>query len=51
MLYCEWWEKTLEEIEEDASECCLHEGRTCTICPYIDEKENNDNQNAENHSA
>lgn len=27
----------MEEIEEDAKEVCLHEGRTCTCCPYFRE--------------
>lgn len=35
MLYCKWWEKPLEDVEEDAQEVCLHEGRACTNCSYI----------------
>lgn len=35
--YCKWWDKSLEEVEEDAREVCLHEGRTCTSCPYLEE--------------
>ena len=26
--YCKWWEKPLEEVEEDAQEVCLKEDRS-----------------------
>lgn len=39
MLFCKWWEKPIEEVEEDAQEVCLREGRTCTTCPYVGEKD------------
>lgn len=25
--FCKWWDKPLEEVEEDAQEVCLNEGR------------------------
>lgn len=38
-VYCKWWEKPLEEVEEDAQEVCLKEGRSCSVgCPYISEE-------------
>ncbi len=37
--FCKWWDKPLEEVEEDAQEVCLKEGRTCFVgCIYIDEE-------------
>ena len=37
--YCKWWEKPLEEVEEDAQEVCLKEDRSCSVgCPYITEE-------------
>lgn len=36
--YCKWWDKLLEEVEEDAQEVCLKDGRTCTSCSYFGEE-------------
>ena len=37
--FCKWWDKPLEEVEEDAQEVCLKEGRACFAdCPYIAEE-------------
>ncbi len=37
--FCKWWDKPLEEVEEDAQEVCLKEGRSCLVgCPYISEE-------------
>lgn len=36
--WCKWWDKPLEDVEEDAQEVCEHEGRACTLCPYFGEK-------------
>lgn len=35
--FCKWWDKPLEEVEEDAQEVCLKEGRACTACSYLEE--------------
>lgn len=37
-LHCKWWDKPLEEVEEDAQEVCLKEGRACTSCSYLREE-------------
>lgn len=36
--WCKWWDKPLEDVEEDAQEVCEHEGRVCTSCPYFGEE-------------
>lgn len=36
--FCEWWDKPLEEVEEDAQEVCLNEGRCCAACGYLVEE-------------
>ncbi len=37
MMYCKWWDMPLKDVEEDAQEVCLHEGRTCTCCSHLGE--------------
>lgn len=36
--FCKWWDKPFEEVEEDAQEVCLKEGRSCTSCSYFGEE-------------